>query len=270
MLDQQAHNQPHVVLRYSATAVALPEGVAHIGRGPSCFICVDDPRVSRQHLRITVGSSSVVVEDLDSKNGTLVNGERLHGSRELQDGDTITLGERVFVVGFGESVPNEEETPTPFPPRSPTLQGVGKIALGERCPRCQEAVAVGSSRCATCGFEWRRGSHHSPTSQHDQCRRRDPRVPVVIPARFASARWEGQGEILNLSSSGAFFSAPQAEAVGTRCELEVRGDDGKRLTLRGFVRHAIHRGDRGMGIEFAALEPEGEQWIRARLARLPA
>jgi FHA domain-containing protein len=52
-----------------------------------------DGYASGRHARFVRGQDADLVEDLDSTNGTFVNGERLSGSRPLHDGDTITLGQ---------------------------------------------------------------------------------------------------------------------------------------------------------------------------------
>lgn len=53
-----------------------------------------DQGVGRRHARIFVQGGQVMIEDLDSVNGTLVNGQKVlpHQSRALSDGDQITLG----------------------------------------------------------------------------------------------------------------------------------------------------------------------------------
>jgi hypothetical protein len=52
-----------------------------------------DGYASGRHARFVRGEETDVVEDLNSTNGTFVNGERLVGSRPLRDGDLITLGQ---------------------------------------------------------------------------------------------------------------------------------------------------------------------------------
>jgi two-component system, cell cycle response regulator len=65
-----------------------------VGRHPDNQVCIDDQGLSRQHLRIRRVGGSSVLEDLNSSNGTFVNGERI-SSRCLQNGDTVQLGPRV-------------------------------------------------------------------------------------------------------------------------------------------------------------------------------
>ena len=62
-----------------------------IGRLPECTIVLSDPNVSRRHAEIRRHGSDVVVADLQSTNGTRVNGVPVR-ERVLEDGDEITVG----------------------------------------------------------------------------------------------------------------------------------------------------------------------------------
>jgi pSer/pThr/pTyr-binding forkhead associated (FHA) protein/putative methionine-R-sulfoxide reductase with GAF domain len=62
-----------------------------VGRDPACGLVVEDPRVSKRHARLRWTDGGWTLEDLGSKNGTLVNAERADG-RRLGDGDTLSLG----------------------------------------------------------------------------------------------------------------------------------------------------------------------------------
>ena len=55
-------------------------------------IQIDSPTVSRRHACIRVSGSEAVIEDLGSKNGTFVGGERLAAPLRLKDGDEIRIG----------------------------------------------------------------------------------------------------------------------------------------------------------------------------------
>ncbi len=65
-----------------------------VGRHPDNTLCVDDQGISRHHVRITAIGDRYHLEDLDSSNGTYVNGEKISG-HELVNGDTLQLGPRV-------------------------------------------------------------------------------------------------------------------------------------------------------------------------------
>src|SRR5687767_8519729 len=62
-----------------------------IGRDASCDLHLDLPDISRNHARLFLREGRWLVEDCGSKQGVLVNGERV-GRRELSDGDLIKIG----------------------------------------------------------------------------------------------------------------------------------------------------------------------------------
>jgi CheY-like chemotaxis protein len=69
-----------------------------IGRGPDCDVHLFDPALSRHHCRLYRRDDRLVVEDLDSRNGTLVNGKKVIEPRVLAEGDLLCLGASVFAV----------------------------------------------------------------------------------------------------------------------------------------------------------------------------
>ena len=71
--------------------IALSEAVVTIGRLPSCGITVSDPNASRHHAEIRPAGDGYILVDLDSTNGTKVNGTTVH-ERRLVDGDVISVG----------------------------------------------------------------------------------------------------------------------------------------------------------------------------------
>lgn len=64
-----------------------------IGRDPANDFVVDEIEVSRNHAKITCNEGIYKIEDLNSTNGTLLNGRRISNSEKLKDGDLISLGE---------------------------------------------------------------------------------------------------------------------------------------------------------------------------------
>ncbi len=69
---------------------------AVVGRDPAAEFCVDSNIISRKHARLQKRFDTVMIEDLDSKNGTYVNRERIK-EKKLQDGDIVHLGTLGFV-----------------------------------------------------------------------------------------------------------------------------------------------------------------------------
>jgi len=66
-----------------------------VGRATTCELQIDSSSVSRHHALVLVGSRDVIIEDLNSTNGVIVNGRKI--SRQLlRDGDAVTIGEVQF------------------------------------------------------------------------------------------------------------------------------------------------------------------------------
>ena len=68
-----------------------------MGRAPRADFVVDAPLVSRLHCRLTLQDNGVLVEDLDSTNGTFVNGSRVRKGL-LASGDVLRVGRMEFAV----------------------------------------------------------------------------------------------------------------------------------------------------------------------------
>jgi DNA-binding winged helix-turn-helix (wHTH) protein len=70
----------------------LLEGENLIGRGSECGVRIASSTVSRVHARLSVDGSQATIEDLESKNGTFVGGNRLEAPARLSPGDEIRVG----------------------------------------------------------------------------------------------------------------------------------------------------------------------------------
>ena len=71
---------------------ALEEGENVLGREPGVNVFLDYKSVSRRHARIVISGEGAQIEDLQSKNGTLVRGARIEAPSRIADGDEIQLG----------------------------------------------------------------------------------------------------------------------------------------------------------------------------------
>jgi len=89
------------VLRHGPREIPLPIGRFVIGRAETCELPIDDPLVSRQHAALSVGHDGVVAEDLGSRNGIKVNGERVETPRRLAPGDVLLVGSNAFTLKLG-------------------------------------------------------------------------------------------------------------------------------------------------------------------------
>ena len=79
----------------------LKEDVITIGRESSNDVVLIDPEASRKHAQISFQAGRYVVEDLDSTNGTFVNGRRIQTATTLNDGDVIEVGEMARILYQG-------------------------------------------------------------------------------------------------------------------------------------------------------------------------
>lgn len=85
-------------LRSGGKWCKLPAGEVLLGRHESCTLQLDDPRLSRQHARLTVSRDRLRIEDLGSANGVHVNGQRIDEPTPCGHGDRLVVGPFTFDV----------------------------------------------------------------------------------------------------------------------------------------------------------------------------
>jgi DNA-binding winged helix-turn-helix (wHTH) protein len=83
---------PRIWMVCNGREVAVPEGEHLIGRDPASILPLDSPTVSRRHARLVCDADTATLEDLGSKNGTIVRGTRITSVARLADGDRIRIG----------------------------------------------------------------------------------------------------------------------------------------------------------------------------------
>lgn len=129
-----------------------------IGRDPGVDIVLEgDSLVSRRHARLTPTSGGVIVEDLESSNGTFLNGDEIHVPALLTVGRELTIGVRVLelrtpaqaektsvrpVPAGLTAMQSSPVTPSPPPPPAPA-PGFG-LAATERAPDYVPPDVLGS------------------------------------------------------------------------------------------------------------------------------
>jgi two-component system response regulator AtoC len=74
------------------------QGTLVLGSAPDTDIHVRDPGIAGHHVRLRIADGEVWLVDLGSDGGTLVNCERVHGTRRLCSGDVVTLGSTTLVL----------------------------------------------------------------------------------------------------------------------------------------------------------------------------
>jgi DNA-binding winged helix-turn-helix (wHTH) protein len=90
--------------------IAMADGENVIGRDPQAKVNLESPRVSRRHARIVVKDGEVTLEDIGSKNGTYLRGERIKTITALSSGDEIRIGPFLLTFhGSTAGAPTETE-----------------------------------------------------------------------------------------------------------------------------------------------------------------
>jgi hypothetical protein len=142
-------------------AIPLAPAVTLLGRGAECNVVIADRRASRRHAEIvcedepatpaaaassgTPPGSRFILRDLDSTNGTLLNGRRLAAAERLHDGDVIEIAGAAFV--FHD--PDATLQTTHFP-RLVVDEATGDVWV-DRCP-----VQLSAKQRALLTLLWRR------------------------------------------------------------------------------------------------------------------
>jgi pSer/pThr/pTyr-binding forkhead associated (FHA) protein len=116
-------------------AWALDGPLLTIGRDAACAICLPDSSVSRRHAQIVHQASGFYAQDLDSQNGTLLNGQPLLSPTLLRAGDVLQVGE-LMLRCQSASDPAEGEPPAPLP----SVAGLSNADAAEPAGRVARAL----------------------------------------------------------------------------------------------------------------------------------
>ncbi len=85
--------------------VDLPEGVdVTFGRSRGATISLEHDKVSRMHARVRHTGDAIEVEDLGSRNGTRVNGDKIEAARRIESGDEVSIGPILAIVGVSSGL----------------------------------------------------------------------------------------------------------------------------------------------------------------------
>lgn len=106
--------------RSASDALKLADGVTTVGRHDECQIRIKSSQVSRRHCEIFEKKGLLLVKDLGSANGTVVNGKRIKDQQILEPGDELTIG------GVSLRVAKIGQTP---PVKTPDVPAAGDTAV---------------------------------------------------------------------------------------------------------------------------------------------
>ena len=99
-LSEEVKNMPLLIVKFEGSVlqkVRANGGAITIGRGPDNSIPIDNLAVSSRHAQIKSEQGRLVIEDLDSLNGTFVNNQRVKRAA-LKSGDVVMVGKHSIYV----------------------------------------------------------------------------------------------------------------------------------------------------------------------------
>jgi class 3 adenylate cyclase len=130
-----------------------------LGRGDADLV-IHDPEISRRHALIRTRDDLFEIDDLDSLNGTWVNGRRIQETARLSPGDVIRLGKTVIAVEESASTAPAADTmrgpEATSPPAAiaspPPVPAPAEVLVEQgRCPECNAEVPSQARFCLYCG-----------------------------------------------------------------------------------------------------------------------
>jgi hypothetical protein len=89
--------------KHKGKKIELPDKEVFIGRDETSFIRMTSTEVSRQHSSLTTTEKGLLIRDLGSQNGTLVNNVRIETETLMQPGDLLQIGPVVFELASARS-----------------------------------------------------------------------------------------------------------------------------------------------------------------------
>lgn len=95
-------------LHFEEYAFDMTPGVYLIGRGENCEIVVQDTKVSRTHARLRITEGGAYLQDLQSSNGTFVNGESVCEETHLRNKDRVCVGRQDILCSVLSQQPRKQ------------------------------------------------------------------------------------------------------------------------------------------------------------------
>jgi len=120
----------------------LGETPLDIGRGKDRALVLDSPAVSRQHAQLEARGASVIVEDLGSANGTLLNGRRIERPEAVHEGDELRIADfSLRLRREHAAAPDPDKTMIgSLPKAKPPAAATPQIHVPGRAPPAQAAA----------------------------------------------------------------------------------------------------------------------------------
>jgi len=207
----------------------LDEGLHVIGRSSRADVVIPDRSLSRQHAQLRLEQGAWLIEDLGSRNGTLVNRQRIGQATSLSPGDVVSLGASTVTV---RRIGDKEASV------APKSSGFGDMTMFKPAAEVLEDSNIGTP----------------PVDVHDEERLRGyaERLQTLNEVHEALARSVALGDLLDLILDRAFEALrPEEGAVflkGKESEYDCaasrsqRGADHRCLYSQALIREVAEKG----------------------------
>lgn len=270
-----------VIIEYDDNSLGLLPGETVVGRGVHCHLRFNDPAVSRMHARFIVQENRVLLEDLGTTNGTLLNDERVSGTRILAHGDRVTIGRRVLTIKITpEAVADADAFEDTTAEHGALIAAMARrqadgallvirdYQLGEappkvthhNCPGCRTPLGLEDAVCPRCGARppGVRSMAKTLELKRDMVeRRRQPRRRANIPCLYTSDSLTFEAQASDVSRDGLFIACELMDEAGTPCAVTLLPDGQPPYTLVGVVSRVVDSDapgtSRGMGIRLSTM-----------------
>ena len=134
---------------------ALGKDPVIIGRHPDCDIHIDDASVSRRHAKVTFEGGQYYLHDLQSRNGTFLNGQKILHPTKLMDLSEIQICEITLIFSLGDVVPSSIRKLQPTVETDSGINSASSVML-------EDMESSGASVMS----QFEVPSHHSRTHNH--------------------------------------------------------------------------------------------------------
>lgn len=194
-----------------------------LGREESTDVHIPSPAVSRRHACIRIRAGRVTLEDLNSSNGTFVNGRKIQGSVDLHPGDRISLGRSIIIAleGPPEDHPAQatiiEGMPPVIPPAPVTPDKVETVV---RMPRGQQPPPPPAQQPIPPNQQQTQYSSQPPAVPHPQAAGDSMHTVIGVPQQAVAA--PTQLEVTIAGGKPVFYTlAKPRYTIGRNAENDI-------------------------------------------------
>ncbi len=197
-------------LKFLLQEYKLSMGNFTIGRSPSCHLTLEDPLVSRKHACITVLEDHAMLNDLSSRNGTLVDNEPIFENHRLQHFDHIRIGTNDLIFLEESRYPATKAKPVsasiacpscgvPFPEDNESCLNCGSVLIpDDYCKHCRTPATKDDLYCSKCGTPLGRDDSTIPVEIGGESYGWSPKlIEEIIEAALLAKRYKQASRLID-------------------------------------------------------------------------